>query len=116
MVSSKYIDELIEEWEWYATVDELSFPEVTCYHFAAALLVVRDEIEELGLGNDPRVMEIDKKLIDWVVQHGSDPPYEAEPKEYPIEKWWWHLEEIGEKRYPSELLPPHLREIYEKDL
>ncbi len=114
MASSKYIDELIEDWEWNATVNELSFPGVTCYHFAATLLVIRDEIEELGLSNDPRVMEIDKRLIEYVVQHGSDPPYEAEPKEYPIEKWWWHLEEIGKKRYPAELFPPHLREIYEK--
>ncbi len=115
MVSSIYIDELIEKWGWYATIDEFSFPEGTCYHFAATSLMVRDEIEELGLSNDPRVMEIDKKLIEWVVKHGSDAPYEAEPIEHPIEKWWWHLKEIGERKYPAELLPPHLREIYEKN-
>ncbi len=115
MALSKYIDELIEEWESYATPQrKYPFPEVTYYHFASALLVVRDEIEELGLNNDLRVMEIDKKLIEYVVQHGSDPPYKAEPREYPLEKWWWHLNEIGEKRYPAEFLPEHLREIYLK--
>jgi len=31
----------------------------------------------------------------------------------PLTDWWWHLGKLRAGTYPTHLLPPHLREIYQ---
>ncbi len=31
----------------------------------------------------------------------------------PLLHWWWHLGKLRAGTYPAQLLPPHLREIYQ---
>ncbi len=31
----------------------------------------------------------------------------------PLSRWWWHLGKIRNHSYPAELLPEHLRAIYQ---
>ncbi|MCS6875708.1 MAG: hypothetical protein NZ526_00385 [Aquificaceae bacterium] len=72
----------------------------------------RDKLHELGLDNDPRVIEIDKKLLEGLKKYIPPDYSEKERKDKPLERWWWHLDKIADKTYPAELLPEHLREIY----
>ncbi|MFZ1642835.1 MAG: hypothetical protein WAV07_15660 [Candidatus Contendobacter sp.] len=32
---------------------------------------------------------------------------------HPLAQWWWHLGKLRAGAYPAELLPPHLRAIYQ---
>lgn len=56
--------------------------------------------------------KIDIKVIERAIKKGSNMPYERDYED--LRRWWWHLDKIAERTYPSELLPEHLREIYLK--
>lgn len=71
----------------------------------------REEICSKGL--EDQVKEIDI----FVLSHLDRlPEIWKDSKDQPLEKWWWHLRKIAELKYPKELLPSHLRPIYEKAL
>ncbi|MDW7999054.1 MAG: hypothetical protein RMI30_06350 [Thermodesulfovibrio sp.] len=111
---SKEERELIEKWEM--AIDIEYFPSsIYYYHTASAWLMVRDEIEELGLGDLPEVKELDAEAIRRAIEVQADPPMDRDEENPPLKRWWWYLDLIAEKRYPAELLPEYLREVYLKE-
>jgi len=112
---SEYSDkELIKEWD-IATQPgtagrHLSYAQD--FYTSSAWLDVRDEIKRRGLDKETRVKEIDKRLLLNTLKYGAYGSMEE--NNHPMEDWWWHLHQIAKREYPADLLPEHLREIYER--
>jgi len=104
-------EELIEEWAFSLASQEAIETFFDDYS-AEATLPFRTEIHKRGLDNHPKVIEADKKLIQDALKEKPYPPVITDDYEPPLEYWWWHIDKIGEKTYPAELLPEHLRELY----
>jgi len=104
-------ERLIEDW-----VENCEPPafDVRWYATSAALREVRQSIYLRGLEDRKEVKGADISLIKCVLEDGAWPPDSDDPEKYPLSYWWWHLDKIAEKTYPPELLPEHLREIYQK--
>ena len=102
-------DTLIEDYE-YSLEYPVELPDAYSHHGYWMMTDARDEIENLGLSENPKVKELDRKLLKNLKKYG--PPAYME-KERP-DRWWWHLDEIAKKQYPPEKLPEHLRDIYLK--
>jgi|GEM_PF-684460 len=108
-------EELIEDW-----LLDCEPPATDPRYWAIALVYIerRHVIYLRGLEDREEVKKADRWLIEATLKEGADPvysPYEdQDPEAYPLKFWWWHLHKIGEKTYPPELLPEHLREIYLK--
>lgn len=102
-------DDLIETW---MDMCEPPANDLRYYATAPALLTFREIIYLRGLEDKDEVKNSDKQLIECVLAEGSYPPDSDDPSNFPFSHWWWHLEEIGKKTYPPELLPDYLREIY----
>jgi len=103
---------LIEAWEDY-TLDRDYVLDAISYWTCDVAIPIRDIIEERGLAD--KVRELDKNLIRFTLEIGSaDVPPERIYGEVnpPLEKWWWYLDLIAERKYPAELLPPYLQEVY----
>ncbi|GAQ95508.1 hypothetical protein TAGGR_2403 [Thermodesulfovibrio aggregans] len=110
--SNEY-EELLRDWE-RAIDPEEDMDYAFFYHTAPAWLVVRDRIHELGLDEDERVKELDKKAIINAIKSDADMPHQRDYED--LKRWWWHFEKIADGSYPAELLPEHLREVYVKAL
>ncbi|AIH04202.1 hypothetical protein [Thermodesulfobacterium commune] len=104
-----YQSELIKSWVLFC-----EFPDDLLYYASApALLETREEIHQQGLDDEEDVQIADLMLIEVVLQKGADPSdLFDDPQKYPFDHWWWHLDKIGEKTYPAQLLPEYLRNIY----
>lgn len=101
----------IEDWE-EVVYDEERLAEVCTDEYESIDLVLRDVIREKGLDNHPRVVEADKAFFKYVLEHTCYEPLGAESED--LRHWWWHIDKIFQGTYPSELLPPHLKEMYLK--
>lgn len=78
------------------------------------ILHLRMKIHQAGLDEHPTVAELDLKLIIQVLRDGYFQIMWGHWRRYvnkPIEFWWYHLNEIGKRTYPLDLLPKHIREI-----
>ena len=109
-------EELIDRWQDFTNPDEFVFG-ICDQWVAPASLYVRELIHKLGLENDKRVIEADKKILQLSFEyfpaylHEGDIGYEPEPH------WWWYfLRQIHRGEYPLELLPDHLKDIYREHL
>ncbi len=109
--------DLIEDWDLATSLPESEQDIVSacCYYTAGVRLPVRDVIHEKRL--DEKVKEYDVRLIKYVLKKGAEPAWERVLGEIepPLKAWWWWLDKIAEGTYPSELLPEHLREVYDKE-
>ena len=101
--------ELIGFYEFSLRYPE-TIPSAYCHHNYHITADTMTRIHELGL--DHMVKELDIKLLKGLKKFGP-PAYMEKDKNKPLEYWWWHLDKIATKEYPAELLPEHLREIYE---
>ena len=78
--------------------------------------VARDLREEIGADSHGLALdEIDANLLGDVV--GCRPGDFQETllidnTHQPLDKWWWHLGQMREGRYPIATLPRHLRDAY----
>ncbi len=102
---------LIEDYE-YTLEYPPNLPDAYSYDNMWLMLDARDEIHRLGLDNDERVIEIDKRLLKGLKKFGNLIVYRFDNSDKPLPHWWWHLDKIAKKEYPAELLPEPLREIY----
>jgi len=100
---------LIEEWRM-AVESERNF--AFEYYSAPAWLVVRDKIAERGLDKEKEVIEIDKKAIKKAIMVQAEAPMGRDDEAPPLTHWWWYLDLIAQGKYPLELLPEELKEIY----
>ena len=106
----------VESWQLYTDPKEFEFY-LKDHWMAPAELYTREIIHKLGLDNDPRVIEADKKILKLAIKLNaakldkSDIGYQPEPT------WWWYfLNDIHHGKYPLELLPDHLKDIYREHL
>jgi hypothetical protein len=106
-------EELIEEWAFSLSSQEAIETFFEAYS-AEATLPYRTEIHKRDLEKHPKVIEADKKLIQYALKEKPYPPVITNDYEPPLDYWWWHIDKIGEKTYPADLLPEHLKEIYLK--
>lgn len=79
MKEQNLIKTLIEEWDM-VTEDEWG----VYYEEQMPLLSIRDEIEELGLGNHPEVVELDKRAIRNTIKYKADKPRDRERENPPL--------------------------------
>ncbi|GIW46902.1 MAG: hypothetical protein KatS3mg078_0779 [Deltaproteobacteria bacterium] len=102
--------DLIKAWEWAVKTGPVDcrFSHAQDHYTAPPFLEIRQKIEEEGLSE--KVKQIDIELIEKVLQYGADKPFQ---EERPLDFWWWHLDKIAKREYPSYLLPDYLKEIYE---
>lgn len=111
----KYSDEeLIEDWDW--ATDEDGVWDTISVFIAEVNVPIRDIIEERGLDKLDIIKKYDQRLIREVLKIGQAAcPSDRERGiiNPPLEKWWWYLDLIAERKYPAELLPDYLRETYE---
>lgn len=109
-------EDILESWEMAGR--EYKKGEILACNvwMGSSYLALRDRIHEKGLDNHPRVKQIDKGLIKFALEHGVERPYDPSDEEHDLQYWWWYLEKIGKREYPAELLPEHLREIYQEHL
>ncbi len=58
--------------------------------------------------------ELDEMVMEEIASRDDLQPYllEDDPA-HPLAQWWWHLGKLRAGAYPAELLPPHLRAIYQ---
>ncbi|WP_297888908.1 hypothetical protein [Sulfurihydrogenibium sp.] len=106
-------EELIEDWDLGTSGRPgRKLLETTDQYTAGVFLPTRDIIKERGL--EEKVKEYDIRLIKHVLKYGADPVWERDSGEInpPLENWWWWLDKIANKEYPSKLLPDYLKEIY----
>jgi hypothetical protein len=103
--------DLLVNWWSEATIGDGYTPYILSYHTAHVSASVRDEVKEAGLDNNPVVKEADEFVLRSVLKEGFR-GY-ARRGNQPLEKWWWHLDKIAKREYPSYLLPDYLKEIYE---
>ena len=59
---------------------------------------------------------LDEIVMDTILDSDDLQPYllEDDPN-YPLTAWWWHLGKLRAGTYPTHLLPPHLRAIYQPE-
>lgn len=107
---------LIDSYEGSLIYPEHPFQAMYEYNESDVYMDVRNQIHLGGFDLDPRVVEIDKRLIVDIINRGGDqdlrPSVKEEIKDEPLESWWYHLNEIGKLNFPAEKLPEHLRETY----
>ena len=99
-VKKHRFDVLLEDYGFRAEGADFSDPDLTI-----AIPEVREAIFETGRSSE-RLVEADRYLFENI--RGIHPDTPEDPAQ-PIEKWWWHLQEIKKGRYPAEILPEHLR-------
>jgi len=79
----------------------------------------RELIYEYGVEDDEVVKFADRALLKRLKYYLKNSPkwhgfkIEDDPTQ-PLKKWWWHLNKIAKGKYPAELLPEHLRKLYEE--
>ncbi|RMA96994.1 hypothetical protein [Hydrogenothermus marinus] len=116
-LNQNQIKELIEDWDWvinYSFHGDKGLPNLLNTDINDVWIASRDKIHDLGLDNLPEVIKLDKQALKLVFKYGGM-AYRVKPEEAKDQKrWWWHLDEIAEKKYPENLLPDHLRNIYIK--
>jgi len=99
-------NELIKEWRF--AVGNKDYSPARDSWMSLVWNEVRDEIEQSGLSDEEEIKNLDQKLIKDTLRYGA-----SVSEDKPLKKWWWHLYEISQKTYPSELLPDYLRKIYQ---
>ena len=117
LLSKKEIKELIDDWEFVLSYS----PQGSDSPFICLIdpnvndveIKVRDKIHELGLDDDERVKKLDQKAIKYVLEVLPATYREKPPQAKDLKRWWWHLDKIALREYPAQLLPEHLRKIYE---
>lgn len=116
-LNQNQIKELIEDWDWvinYSFYGDKGLPNLLNTDINDVWIGSRDKIHDLGLDNLPEVIKLDKQALKLVFKYGGM-AYRVKPEEAKDKKrWWWHLDKIAEKKYPENLLPDHLRNIYIK--
>ena len=120
-INQNQINELIEDWDW-AVNDSAQNPNDPWYKAFVdpdvndVEIKTRDKIHDLGLDNHPEVIKLEKQAIKYVLTEVGASYRKKPPQAKDKTRWWWHLDEISEGKYPAELLPEHLKEIYLKYL
>ncbi|MFB3895820.1 MAG: hypothetical protein ACE14V_05905 [bacterium] len=102
---------------WYCSLfypDGKHIPSTFMYYTSDVVMDTRDEIHQMGLDTDPKIIEIDKMVLNLALHKYRGDYKDEEQQDKPLESWWWHLDRIYDRTYPVELLPPHLRGIYLK--
>ena len=69
----------------------------------------REKIAEAGVST-PEIEELDEIVVEEALAGSLS--WLKDDETQPLEKWWYHLRKIATRRYPSDLLPEHLRRIY----
>lgn len=72
----------------------------------------REDLTEIVFATPP-LRELDELAVASIVDAPYlNPALLEDDNTQALGKWWWHLGKLREGRYPSELLPPHLRAAY----
>lgn len=104
-------EKMIELWKW-AVEDGDIFD----YYDAPVWLSLRDEIAERGIDKEKEVIEIDKLAIKKALKKDLkirvETPMGRDDEAPSLTHWWWYLDLIAQGKYPLELLPEELKEIY----
>lgn len=116
-INQNQINELIEDWNW--TVNESitgngGIPNILNWHINDVEIEVRDKIHDLRLDENEEIVKLDKKAINLILKTGGIIYRVKPPQAKDKKRWWWHLDEISQGKYPAELLPEHLKKVYEK--
>ncbi|NEX20998.1 hypothetical protein G3480_11860 [Thiorhodococcus mannitoliphagus] len=69
---------------------------------------------ELDAEEEAELGRLDALVVDQVRSLNDIQSFllEDDPS-HPLEHWWWHLGKLRDGSYPANLLPEHLREVYE---
>lgn len=116
-INQNKIKELIEDWDWVVNGSisgDGGIPNILNWHINDVEIKVRDKIHDLGLDENKEVIKLDKKALKLILEIGGIIYKEKSPQAKDKKRWWWHLDEIAQGTYPSDLLPDYLREIYLK--
>ncbi len=106
---------LIQSWKFYLVYSADGIVPLSFIYYANDVgMDNRDKIHQAGLDNNPQVIEIDKKVVELAATKIRATYKKEEQQNKPIESWWWYLDKIHDRTYPTELLPPHLQQIYLK--
>jgi len=110
---SEFSDEdIIENWKDAANPDYYYY--ITDMYTSPAWLWYRELAHKRGLDNHPEVVKTDIEVLKLVLKKkGAERPFIEKP---PLEFWWYHLHLIQDGKYPLELLPDHLKDIYKEYL
>lgn len=76
----------------------------------------REAIDELRLTKSElhELQRLDASVVENAVFLDEIADYLIDDKPAsPLSRWWWHLGKIRNHSYPAELLPEHLRAIYQ---
>ncbi len=110
---SKLSDEEIIE-NWKDAADPKYYYYIADMYTSPAWLWFRELAHERGLDNHPEVVKTDVEVLKLVLKEGgAQHPSIPDP---PLEFWWYHLAEIEKGTYPLDLLPHHLKDIYQEHL
>ena len=72
----------------------------------------RQALAEIGEASQ-EVVDLDELVIEAIkVTEYINPILLDDPRERPLESWWWHLGKLRSGVYPAQLLPQYLRDVY----
>ena len=76
---------------------------------------LRTYLNEAHLDSDPKVIEMDKLVLETLLKSKYLYIWDAEENlGKPIQSWWWYMDKLSAYTYPEDELPDYLKEIYLK--
>ena len=90
------------------------------YWAVPGLRELRAEADRVPVDREQRqsVAQLDGYLIDAIIDLDDnevpDDLLQDDPAR-PLSQWWWHLGKLRAGTYPAQLLPDHLRAIYQPE-
>lgn len=98
---------------WYRELVRFSLDTGT----APGIAERREELSRssLTIAQIKELEDLDDEAIEIVLDSPFiDADLMADDNKKPLAKWWWHLGKIRSHTYPAELLPEHLRAVYDE--
>jgi hypothetical protein len=102
--------DLLEELDAYMVWPEGS-PAIYNYYESYIALETRELLSEYEITDE--LIELDKKILRGLKKYPAELNRNYVDS-YPLDHWWWHLDEIQAGTYPPEELPEYLQEEYAK--
>jgi hypothetical protein len=57
---------------------------------------------------------LDQEALDLILELDNvDADLLQDDDSQPLQNWWWHLGKLRNRAYPADLLPAHLRAVYQ---
>lgn len=102
--------DLLEELDAYMDWPEGS-PAIYNYYESYIALETRESLAKYGVTDE--LIELDKKILRGLKKYKAELNRDY-VDDYPLDHWWWHLDEIQAGTYPPEELPEYLQDEYAK--